>query len=126
MPQAINKDFVKNMCLCAFPELHETIAASAQPSEARCLSFFIISLLISFSLQDPDLYHKYGKMWYKNSHSVGIRRKFGDKKQVVSFGGRKCSKTQEQLTQLAVECVQKLNGGMTEADVNTWAKGQAK
>ena len=78
-------------------------------------------------MQDPDLYHKYGKpMWYKNSHSVGMRRKFGDKKQVVSFGGRKSSKTKEQLMQLGVECVQKLNGGMAEAEVNTWAKDQVK
>ena len=74
-----------------------------------------------------DLYKNYGKpMWYKNSSSVGIRQKFGKKQQAFSFGGRKSSLTKEALLELGDECVRKLNGGMSEADVKSWVKEQAK
>ena len=65
-------------------------------------------------------------MWYKNSESVGIKQRFGQKKQVVSFGGKRCSLTMEEQMELGKECVKKLNEGMPEADVNAWAKGEAR
>ena len=60
-------------------------------------------------------------MWYKKGNNAGIRRKFGDKKQIISFGGKRSSFSQEGLMQLGNECLQKLDGGMVEADVKARA-----
>ena len=74
-----------------------------------------------------DLYKTYARpLWYKNTHSVGIRQKFGEKKQIFSFGGRTSTKSKEDLISLGDECVRKLNGGMSEGEVKSWAQEQAK
>ena len=59
-------------------------------------------------------------MWYKKNLGVSIRSKCGDKRQVLSFGGKRCSFSKEGLRQLGNECLQKLDAGMSEADVQTW------
>ena len=64
---------------------------------------------------------KYGKMWYRNSHTVGIRRKFGDKRTAVSFGGRGCEVSKEDLyDKFGEEVLKKLDEGMSEEDVKAW------
>lgn len=118
-----------NMCLCfiftyCYNIVVHIIALIPQhptPPEASCLSVVILCM----GLQ--DIYKDYGKpMWYKNTTSVGIKRKFGDKKQIIYFGGRKCTLSKEALLKLGDDCVKKLNGGMTEADVKAWVVEQAK
>ena len=87
-------------------------------------SYPLEAVILYMGLQ--DIYKKYGKpMWYKNTHSVGVRRKFDDKKQIIYFGARSAL-TQEVLLEMGDECVKKLNGGMTEADVKAWAIEQCK
>jgi hypothetical protein len=63
---------------------------------------------------------KYAVMWYKNSKSIGIRKKFGDCKQIWSFGGSRCGLSQEQQRGFAEMCLKKLDGGMSESSVKTW------
>ena len=65
-------------------------------------------------------------MWYKNAGAVGIKQKFGERKQVVYFGGSRCKKSQQALITIGEECVKKLNEGMTEAAVKEWAVSKAK
>ncbi len=77
-------------------------------------------------LQEPYKGKNYGQMWYKNFFSVGIRRKFGDKKQIWSFGGRKPGKGKDSLVQLGVECLKKLDGGMEEKNVKEWVDSECK
>ena len=59
-------------------------------------------------------------MWYKNSSNVGIRRKFGDKKQCFSFGGARCGLGKEALTHFGYWALKWLDGGTKEKDVKAW------
>ncbi len=77
-------------------------------------------------LQEPYTSKRYQKMWYKNTHTVGIRQKFGDKKQIWSFGGKRCGKEKESLLQLGVVCMRKLDGGMAEKTVKEWVDTECK
>ena len=61
-------------------------------------------------------------MWYKNTWKVGIRRKFGDKKQIFSFGGWGCEKSKEILWSMGVEFIKSLDEGDTEEMVEGVAK----
>ena len=60
-------------------------------------------------------------MWYKNSSSVGIRRKFGDKKQIWSFKS-KSGLDKDGLMQLGLKCMERLDGGMEEDVVKRWVE----
>ena len=53
---------------------------------------------------------------------VGIRRKFGDKKQIFSFGGRRSGLTEEKGRSFGDDALRKLDAGMTEKEVEAWAK----
>ena len=44
---------------------------------------------------DPD--QQYNLMYYKRCHVIGVREKFGKKRQVMSFGGSKSSLTRDEL-----------------------------
>ena len=63
----------------------------------------------------------YPPMWYKNSHQIGIKAKFGAKQQVLSFGGMACTKTKKQMQDIGKEIIKDLNGGMSYKDAK--AKG---
>ena len=58
-------------------------------------------------------------MWYKKHSSVGIRRKFGDEKQIFSFGNQS-TLPKDALLELGGQCLQKLDGGMTEDAAKKW------
>ena len=64
-------------------------------------------------------------MYYKNSHSIGIRKKEGpwakSGQQVFSFGGMKCIYPQQALRNFGLDALKKLDDGMTEDDVKAWA-----
>jgi hypothetical protein len=53
-------------------------------------------------------------MWYKRGSRVGIRRKFGDKKQIFSFGWSCCGKSQEVLLAIGEQCLKSLDDGDSE------------
>ena len=56
----------------------------------------------------------YGIMYYKNGHSIGIRRKFGDKAQILSFGGVNArNKSEAQLRDIAKQIVDDLHEGVS-------------
>ena len=74
-----------------------------------------------------DLYKTYARpLWYKDTNSVGIKQKFGEKEQIFSFGKLTSTNSKKDLISLGDECVRKLNGGMSEGEVKSWAQEQAK
>ena len=68
---------------------------------------------------------KYAVLWYKNSNSVGIRRKFGDKKQIFNFGGMTNPKNEMALRAIGGRVLRLLDTGSTEAQAAAWAKEKA-
>jgi hypothetical protein len=67
---------------------------------------------------------RFAIMFYKNSKSIGIREKFGDKKQVISFGGVACTKPEEDLRELAQRTIEQMEKGTSYVDAKVWAKGK--
>ena len=59
----------------------------------------------------------YAILWYKNSKCCGIRAKFGIKTQVLSFGGKKSLKTEQEMRDFAqTVLVPDLHAGATIAE----------
>jgi hypothetical protein len=56
----------------------------------------------------------YQVLWYKNASNVGIRRKFGNKEQIFSFGGKRSGLTEEKGRSFGDAALKKLDAGMTE------------
>ena len=67
---------------------------------------------------------RYSRMWYKKDSRVGIRRKFGDDKQIFSFGGPNCGKSKDELWAIGGHCLRSLDAGQTEEVVETVAKAR--
>ena len=65
---------------------------------------------------------RYSLLWYKNTLAVGLRQKFGEKKQIVSF--RCALKSKVELMAIGKEAIAKLDHGETEAQVTKWCKDQ--
>ena len=59
---------------------------------------------------------KHGIMWYKKTKTIGIREKFGLKRQVVSFGGVSCEKSEGDMRILAKQVVEWLDNGMGKVE----------
>jgi len=70
---------------------------------------------------------KYRHEWYRLSSSAGMKQKLGAKKtkQIWTFGA-KSGLGRDQLMQLGVECLRKLDAGEGEAVVREWVVGQCK
>ena len=60
---------------------------------------------------------KYGKLYYKNSNIIGIRRKFGDCHQVFSFGGKRSCAGEGVLRAFGEDVLRKLGAGQSEKEV---------
>ena len=83
-------------------------------------------MIYILALQDVEyLGEKYSKMWYKKNDSVGIRRRFGDKKQIWSFGSQSAL-GKDALMQLGCQCLRKLDEGMAEDAVREWVVDQCR
>ena len=71
-------------------------------------------------------------IYYKNWNSIDIRKKEGsgpNRKagwQVFSFGGKKCSFSEQVLRNFGLDALKKLDAGMTEKDVHAWALAAIK
>ena len=61
---------------------------------------------------------------------MSIRHKindFGDANQIWSYGGKACALSKEVLyEQFGVECLQKLDDGMSERAVHEWVRSNTK
>ena len=70
---------------------------------------------------------KYRHEWYRLSSSVGMKQKLAAKKtkQIWSFGA-KSGLGKDQLMQLGVECLKKLDAKMSEDDVKQWVVAQCE
>ena len=86
-------------------------------------------MLQLFAITLQEFYKNDGKpMWYKNGQQVGIKCEFGANKgkQVITFGGKTCGKSKDDLMELGEQCIKKLNDGMELAEALAWVKDQAK
>ena len=59
-------------------------------------------------------------MFYKNFNSIGIRQKFGKKRQILSFGGKNCKLNEAALRGVADQALQKLDNDMDLDEVSAW------
>ena len=64
----------------------------------------------------------YSILWYKNTKMVAVRQKFGDKKQIFQWGGKKCSLDEAQLRQFGDIALEKLDAGESEQAVGEYIK----
>ena len=65
---------------------------------------------------EGDAAVNYYIMWYKRDHTVAVREKGGQHRQVISIGGRSCAKTQEELEKIGKDAIEDLDRGMSVAD----------
>ena len=61
-------------------------------------------------------------MHYKNNQCIGIRRKWGKKQQIFSFGGKVAGLSEDVLRSHADACLRKLDAGDKEKAVCVWVK----
>jgi len=64
-------------------------------------------------------------MWYKRDGTCAIRAKFGTKGQLLSFGGKKCTKTEKEMRDFAAILVADLHAGVSVADCRKKGKNFA-
>ena len=64
----------------------------------------------------------YSVLYYKNTHTAAVRRKFDDKKQIFGWGGKKCELDEAQLRQYGDLALEKLDLGESEKDVEEYIK----
>ena len=64
----------------------------------------------------------YGIMYYGKASAIGIRAKFGAKNQILEFGSTRCTKTEEEMREIAKVIVADLHAGMSPAKAKK--KGQ--
>ena len=69
---------------------------------------------------------RYAVLYYGNNKACALRRKFGDKKQIFSYGGKKTGWDEGRLRKLGDEALRKLDAGESEKDVEGWAKAKFK
>ena len=74
-------------------------------------------------LARPDIDLEHLVLYYKKPHQIGIRQKkrFGGK-QLLSFGGRACSATEQELRAVGIEVCKKLADGVSIARAREWAQ----
>ena len=65
-------------------------------------------------------------LYYAKPGIAALRRKFDDKKQIFSYGGKKAGWSEARLRKLGDEALRKLDAGESEKDVEGWAKGKFK
>ena len=58
----------------------------------------------------------YSVMWYKRDLTCAIRARFGTKGQLLSFGGKRCPKTEKEMKDFAAILVADLHAGVSVAD----------
>ena len=64
----------------------------------------------------------YSILYYKNSKMAAVRQKFGDKKQIFGWGGKRCILDEVQLRQFGDLALEKLDAGESEQAVGEYIK----
>ena len=64
----------------------------------------------------------YGLMYYQKDKIIAVREKMGSKRQIISVGGKACSKTKAQLWQIGKDMIKDLNAGVSV--VNAKSRGR--
>ena len=95
--------------------------SNAMVHHCNLLYISYTTMLIAALIQE-HVSKRYTVLWYKNASKVGIRRKFAEKKQIFSFGGRRSGLTEEKGRSFGDDALQKLDAGMTENEVEEWSK----
>jgi hypothetical protein len=67
----------------------------------------------------------YQLLWYKNGNNVGVRQTFGPKRQIFSFGGKRCTKSKERLLEIGKQVVKDLQAGLAPDKAKTNARNLA-
>ena len=68
---------------------------------------------------------RYSILWYKKDQRIGIRQKFGEKKQICSFGGSKCGKSEGVLRKIGGMAIDRLSmGTLEETDCKQWCEDE--
>ena len=66
---------------------------------------------------------RYSQEWYKNSMNIGIKKKLKKgKKQVFSFGGKRCGLGEQQQRGFGYMVLRKLDEGQSERTVKDWVR----
>ena len=73
----------------------------------------------------PVKSRNYCILYYKTDNRIGMRQCFGNRRQVFSFGGKSCEKSEEALRAIGREAAERLKGGMSEGDCAVWCREQA-
>ena len=66
-------------------------------------------------------------MWYKYGHTIGIRQKHGEKRQIFSFGGKRFASdfSEGRLRVIAQSVIHKLEQGiLKESTANAWVQNE--
>ena len=66
---------------------------------------------------------RYSVLYYAKANAVGIRRKWGDKKQAFQYGGMSCGLSESSLRSFADDCLKKLDQKQNEATMKKWVDG---
>ena len=85
-------------------------APAAAPAVAPAVAPVPAPVAAAAAAADADDRNDYGIMLYKNN-SIGIRAKFGEHNQVLSFGGLYCGKSSQRLRAIGAEIVRDLQLG---------------
>ena len=82
----------------------------------------LLANAIPMVMRDPYIEEfagsRYGIMYYKKSQSIGVRQKFGEKRQILSFGGKKSGLSERSLRSWGDSVVMKL-------EINKWSEKKA-
>ena len=73
----------------------------------------------------PVKSRNYCILYYQKDNRIGMRQCFGNRRQVFSFGGKSCEKSEEALRAIGREAAERLKGGMSEGDCAVWCREQA-
>ena len=102
------------------PAAPEELAPAAMELVPAAMGDGHIGALVAYA-PDCDRSQGYGVLYYKNSNRVGIRQRFPPTRQIFSFGGKKCGKTEAELRSIGTSVADKIKAGeIEEADAKMW------
>ena len=131
--QAVHSTELSNLMLLVAPKkkndkaivLKKPAAASvADPAEHAVLKKPAAAPKAAAAPEAPEN-RSYQVLWYKNGNNVGIRERFGGKKQIFSFGGKLCTKSKAELLGIANDVIGDLHEGMNPLAAKEKARGLA-
>ena len=114
-----------NLMMHAAPKQVKKRPSAKRPAAAPPAEVPVVDVAAAPADEAPaDVKNDYHIMHYGTGgrKNIGIKEKYGAKKQVVYFGGKACTKTKQELTEIAKVIVKDLHEGMSADDAKE--KGQ--